>query len=189
MAPPGDLAELAGKVSADLTAAGIVHALSGALSMAAYSRPRTTMDADFLVVAPAVRWPEIFAIARKHGFAGDDRACITAIRERGHAMLRSGPVSLDIIVPQIPYHHEVARRAVRRVLEGNEVPFVTAEDLFVLKALWMRPKDALDLELIAEATRGTLDVGYVRRTIASLLPPEHPCHAAVKRLLTEGDQT
>lgn len=183
MADPGDLARLAADVSGDLTAAGIVHALSGSISMAAYARPRATLDADFLVVAPAIRWPAIFEIVRRHGFVGDDRDCIKSIRERGHAMLRSGPVSLDILVPQIPYHHDVARRAVRLRLEGRDVPFVTAEDLFVLKSLWWRPKDELDLAVLAEGTRGTLDVAYVQATLSSLLPETDPRHAKVARIL------
>ena len=186
MADPGDLARIASAISADLAAAGIVHALSGSISMAAYARPRATLDADFLVVAPAIRWPEVFAIARRHGFEGDDRDCILSIRERGHATLTSGPVALDILIPQIPYHHDVARRAIRIPLEGHDVPFVTAEDLFVLKALWWRPKDRLDLDVLAEGTRGTLDADYVRRTLASLLPETDARHAEVARILS-GD--
>jgi hypothetical protein len=184
MADPGDLPDLAARLSADLTAAGIVHALSGSLAMAAYARPRATLDADFLVVAAAVRWPEVFALVRKLGFTGDDRESIVSMRERGHAMFRSGPVSMDLLIPQLPYHHEIARRAVRLPLLGRQVPFVTAEDLFVLKVLWMREKDALDLKVLAEDTRGTLDAEYVRRTVASLLPPDDPRHAEVERLLS-----
>jgi predicted nucleotidyltransferase len=184
MADPSDLAGLAAAISADLTAAGIVHALSGSLSMAAYARPRATLDADFLVITPAIRWPEVFRIARKHGFDGDDRECISSIRTQGHAMLSSGPIALDILVPQIPYHHEVAKRAHRLSLEGHEVPFVTAEDLFVLKTVWWRKKDELDLAVLADGTRGTLDVDYVRRTVASLLPENDPRHAAIETLLT-----
>jgi uncharacterized protein (DUF433 family) len=119
MADPGDLPALAAEVSAALTAAGIVHALSRSLSMAAFARPRATLDADFLVVAPAIRWPEVFAIVREQGFAGDDRESIRSMRERGHAMFRSGPVALDILIPQIPYHHDVANRAVRLRLAGR----------------------------------------------------------------------
>ena len=183
MADPGDLAVLASRISADLSAAGITHALSGSLSLAAYARPRATLDADFLVVAAAVRWPQVFAIVRSHGFEGDDRECIRSVRERGHALLLSGPVAIDILVPQIPYHEQVARRAVRIRLEGHDVPLVTAEDLFVLKALWWRPKDALDLDVLAEATRGKLDAEYVRTTLRSLLPDDDPRHARVGAML------
>lgn len=184
MAEPGDLARLAAEVSADLTSAGIVHAVSGSLALAAHARPRATLDADLLVVTAAVRWPEVFGIARRRGFEGEDRECIEAIRERGHAMMRSGPVALDVLVPVLPYHEDVARRAVRLPLEGREVPFVTAEDLFVLKTLWSRPKDLLDLDVLAEGTRDALDVAYVRRTLHSLLPPDDPRHAEVERRFT-----
>ena len=49
MADPGDRARLAAEVSADPTSAGIVHAVSGSLSLAAYARPRATLDANLLV--------------------------------------------------------------------------------------------------------------------------------------------
>jgi hypothetical protein len=185
MADPGDLPSLAARVSADLTAAGIVHAVSGSLALGAFTRPRATLDADVLVVAPAIRWPEIFAIARKHGFEGDDPACIASMRERGHAMMQNGVVSLDLLVPVLPYHHEVARRAVRSKLEGQDVPLVTAEDLFVLKSLWWRPKDVADL-LVLAALRDRLDADYVRRTLEGLLPPDDPRHAEVAKLIADA---
>lgn len=186
MADPGDLPGLAARVSADLAAAGIAHAVSGSLALGAFARPRATLDADVLIVAPAVRWPQVFEIARRHGFEGDDRDCIASMRERGHAMMKNGYVSLDLLVPVLPYHHEVARRAVRRTLEGVAVPLVTPEDLFVLKALWSRPKDVADLQVLA-ALGDRLDGDYIRRTLGGLLPPDDPRHAEVERLLRSGE--
>ena len=185
MADPGDLPTLASRVSAELTAANIVHAVSGSLALGAFTRPRATLDADVLIVTPAIRWPEVFAIARKCGFSGDDRECIASMRERGHAMMTSGYVSLDLLVPVLPYHHEVARRAVRRRLEGVDVPLVTPEDLFVLKTLWSRPKDVADLQVLA-ALGDRLDSAYIRQTLDGLLPPDDPRHAEVGRLLAGG---
>jgi hypothetical protein len=182
MADPGDLPILAARISGDLEAAGIRHAVSGSLALAAFARPRATLDADFLIVAPAIRWPEVFAIARRHGFAGEDRECITSMRERGHAMLRNGDIALDLLVPQLPYHLEVARRAVRAGLAGREVPFVTPEDLVVLKALWYRDKDVPDLAVLAELGP-RLDAEYIRRTLDGLLPADDPRHAKIAALL------
>jgi hypothetical protein len=48
------LPRFVGEFSADLTAVGIRHALSGSIAMAAWSRLRATADAEFRVITPAI---------------------------------------------------------------------------------------------------------------------------------------
>ena len=177
-----DLPGLASRLSAALTAAKVPHAVSGAIAMAAHGFVRATMDIDVLVVVPSLRLPEVFAIVRTFGFAGEDRALIEGLRARAVAELRSGSASVEIIVPVLPYHHEVLRRSVVLGSEGKRVPFVTAEDLVVLKVLWLRAKDRADVRALLAARSGTMDLAYIRRTLGELLPAGDHRHAAFEEM-------
>jgi len=183
LADPADLPGLTAAISADLTAASIPHAVSGAIAMAAHGYVRATVDLDILVVTPSIRLPEVFEVFRKHGFRGEDRALVTALRERFVATFEAGPTTAEILIPVLPYHHAVLKRAGMKPLRGRQVPFVTVEDLIVLKTLWHRAKDVADLHpLIAIAGNG-IDAGYVRSTLGSILPGDDPRHAEIDTLL------
>ncbi len=182
MAALADLPALAARLSADLDAAGIRHAVSGALAMAAGGYVRATVDLDLLVVAPAIEWPRVFETVRRQGFAGEDRDLIASLRRHSFATMSAGPVAVDILVPALPYHRRVVERAVRREVAGGRVPFVTMEDLVVLKTLWHRAKDVPDLHAILAAVED-LDVRYVTETLGALLPASDPRHTEIADLV------
>lgn len=135
MAGVAEIPSLVAAISADLTRAGIDHAISGAAAMAVYGYVRATKDLDVLVVTPSARLPEVLEIVRRHGFTGDDCELIESLRDRYVAELRSGPTSVEILVPAIPYHETLIGRSVTRAVAGERVPFVSLEDLIVLKSL------------------------------------------------------
>jgi hypothetical protein len=188
LAALADLPDLAARISASLSKAGIPHAVSGALAMAAHGFVRATRDIDILVVAPALRLPEVFSVVRGFGFEGEDADLVASLRERGVAELRSGPASVEILTPVLPYHHEVLRRAVRVETGGGAVPFVSAEDLVVLKLLWLRDKDRADVRALIAARRRTLDREFVRRTLRSLVPDADPRHGEFDRMVREAGE-
>ncbi len=164
-----DLPDLAARLSADLRAAAIPHAVSGALAMAAYGYVRATRDIDILVAVSAVRLPQVFEIVRTHGFKGEDRELIESLRERYMAEMRAGPVSVEILVPVLPYHHTLIDRSVSLQVAGTEVPFISSEDLIVLKTLWHRTKDLADVKVLLAALGEKLDRDYVARTLEGIL--------------------
>ena len=96
--------------------------------------------------------------------------------------MRAGALTLDVIVPVLPFHLEIFERAMRVQMAGIEVPVATAEDLFVVKTLWFRPKDVADLEVLA-AIGDRFDRTYVRAKLRELLPLDDPRHAQVERIL------
>jgi len=172
-----DLPELAAALSAELTGAGIRHAVSGALAMAVHGVVRATKDLDVLVVTPQVRIPEVFSLVRRHGFEGDDATLIRELRENGYAQLASGPVSVEILAPVLPYHRTLPDRAVTFEVSGTKVPFVSIEDLVVLKMLWRRPKDVPDVHSLLAAGGKDFDADYARTTLGAILPDDDPRHA------------
>ncbi len=177
MAGPPDLADLAAAISIELDRAGIRHAITGSIAMAAHGYVRATMDVDLLVVAPALRWPEVFEIVRRHGFEGDDLALIDALRQRYVAGLRRGTWVVEILVPVLPYHATLLSRARLVEIAGARVPVVSPEDLLVLKLLWHRAKDVADLHALVAARGADLDAAYVEATLRSLLPVADARHA------------
>jgi hypothetical protein len=171
LAALADLTGLAARISAELTREEIPHAVSGAIAMAAHGHVRATADLDILAVTGSMRLPTVFEIIRRQGFEGDDRDLIDSVRTRYVATLRSGPATVEILVPAIPYHHGIVERAVRRPVAGGEVPFVCIEDLVILKMLWRRAKDVADLHALIAATP-EIDVDFIRETLRGILPPE-----------------
>lgn len=182
MAPLTSLPGLAARISIDLAKAGIPHAISGAVAMAAHGYVRATKDVDILVVTSSLRLPDVFAAIRQHGFEGEDRRLITDLRQRFVACLHSGPVTVEVLVPVLPYHRTILDRAVRISVGGHDVPFVSIEDLIVLKMLWYRTKDIPDVHaLVSSSPR--LDADFIRATLRAILPDENPKHAALEEIL------
>jgi hypothetical protein len=171
-----DLSQVAARLSGALDGAAIPHVVSGAVAMAAHGFVRATQDLDLLVIADAVRLPQIFGMVRDLGFAGEDAALLAALRDRYVATLRAGPIAVEILVPVLPYHRTLCDRAVRRPLHGHDVPFVTVEDLIVLKMLWRRAKDVPDVQALIAAS-ADLDGAYVRGTLQDILPSDDGRHA------------
>lgn len=182
MAALADLPGLATRISAELDEAGIPHAISGAVAMAAHGYVRATQDLDILVIASAMQLPRVFEIVRAEGFQGDDRDLITAIRERYVAALHAGPVTVEILVPVLSYHRTLVDRSVRLDLPGGRIPLVSVEDLIVLKMLWHRAKDVPDVHALI-ATTEELDRAYIKETLSGILPDGDPRHAEVDDLL------
>jgi hypothetical protein len=184
LAALSELPGLTAAISGDLRAAGIAHAVSGAAALAAYGVVRATRDLDVLVSVPAIRLPHVFVLLRHRGFAGEDADLLAALRDRSVAeMTSAGPLSVELLVPALPYHHDLLRRAVDIEVQGVPVPFVSREDLVVLKLLWRRTKDVADVEALLAASDSSLNVAYVRRTLASLLPNGDPRLIELEALL------
>ncbi|MFV1959502.1 MAG: nucleotidyl transferase AbiEii/AbiGii toxin family protein [Planctomycetota bacterium] len=181
MAALVELPTLAVRLSAALDEAGIRHAISGAVAMAAHSYVRATQDLHVLVVTSALQLPRVFAIVRAEGFEGEDRDLIEALRERYVAALHAGAVTVEILVPVLPYHRELVARSVRLELPGGSIPVVSVEDLIVLKMLWHRAKDVPDVHALI-ATASDLDRLYIRRTLQRILPRGDPRRAEIQDL-------
>ncbi|MEW6742869.1 MAG: nucleotidyltransferase [Planctomycetota bacterium] len=188
MASPDDISSLIVSISSDLTRRTIRHAVSGAAAMAAHGYVRATRDIDILVVAPSTRWPEIFETIRRHGFQGEDLTLIRALRERYVASLTSDWLSVEVLIPVLPYHHDILQRAVIKPVSGTPVPFVALEDLIVLKLLWGRTKDIADVEALLALSGQGLDLTTIRSTLRAILPDDDERHSRLERLVARFHQ-
>lgn len=85
---------------------------------------------------------------------------------------RSGPAlvgtdAIDLFFRASTFHEGVAIRTVHHLFAGSELPFLSAVDLAVFKALFGRPKDWIDIEAMIDA--GAVEVREVIDTLRSLV--------------------
>jgi putative addiction module component (TIGR02574 family) len=157
--------------------------LAGRTPARAPGNVRATQDLDLLVHAPAVQRPAVFELIRRHGFDGEDAELRTALRERDVASLRAGPVTVDVLVRVLPYHHAVLARAVRQDTPAGAALGSRVRPRHGFARL--PPQERVEMspeadKVIADAERLTADerTRVVERLLASLDGPPDPDAAA-----------
>jgi hypothetical protein len=152
------------EVSRMLAAAGIRHALAGALAANAYrSRPRTTEDIDFLVGEEALE-------AHPAGFV----------------TLRVPVIEFDgIAIDQIPVGNalRVLEEGLDRVPVSDGVPIASLETIVVMKLLARRTQDLADIEAIVGSG---VDRESLRVAVQRLVPDRAP---TLERLFENADRS
>ena len=142
-----------------LDAAGIPHALGGALALAYYAEPRVTIDIDLNVFVPVERWREVVDALSPLGIdlSGLDEK---ALMRDGQCRLWWGSNPVDLFFAYDEIHDEMRKDARRVPFAEVTVPILSPEHLAVCKAIFDRPKDWLDIEQMLLATEG-LDVAAI----------------------------
>jgi hypothetical protein len=149
-----------------LHAAKIAHGFGGALALAwCTQRARGTIDIDlniFIETAQAATVLE--ALPPEVKWASGDLELIT--REgQGRIWWENTPI--DLFLNTLPLHKQMARRCRWESFGGATVPFLSCQDIAVLKVFFDRTKDWADLEAMQSA--GTLNVPLVTATIIEYL--------------------
>ncbi len=157
-----DVMAVARRIADELEAAGLPYAIGGALAYAYWGPPRGTHDVDLnIFVGPDGASAGLDALTRA-GVTFDRAAATTRIAEGAHVRGRAGDVPVDVFFNSIPLHEAASLRAVERPFLGRPARILTAEDLTVLKLLFHRSKDLLDVERLVGLQREALDRAYVR---------------------------
>lgn len=170
-------------------AADVPFAFGGALALAYYAEPRTTVDVDVNVFVPPEAVDRVAEVLGSLGIPAT-AAERRAVRRNGQVRLHWGIAPVDLFFAYDELHHHAAQR-VRRVPFGDETIVVLApEDLLVFKVVFNRRKDWIDIEQMLLLTAGTLDLDDVRRWIVAIVGSDDDrCHRferAVRDVL--GDQ-
>ena len=135
-----------------LAAAGIPHAIGGAIALGHYAKPRPIRDIDVNVFVPPERRAEVESALAP---LGDE----------------DPPVHLFFDEDAL---HEAMPAAVRDIpFAGTTIPIVSPEHLVIRKAILDRPKDWPDIEAILAADT-PLDLGEVRRWLRRLAGEGNP---------------
>lgn len=149
-----------------LAAARLPHAFGGALALAYYSEPRTTVDIDVNVFVPLARWPDLAAALEPLGV---DCTTDAAVLERdGWIRWHWGRSPIDVFFSYDPVHDAMRSDARRYPFGDVEIPVIAPEHLIVCKLVFDRTKDWIDVQGMLAAAEG-LDVAEIRTWIDALV--------------------
>jgi hypothetical protein len=136
-----------------LREAKIAHALGGALALAYYAEPRTTVDIDINVFVPVERWPKVIDALTAIGVNTADLDSFALERDE-QCRLWWGRNPVDVFFSYAPIHEEMRQESRRVPFAGTTVPILSPEHLAVCKAMFNRPKDWIDIGQMLVATDG-----------------------------------
>ena len=154
--------EVTVRVADALAAAGIPYAIGGSIAMQVSGYARATVDGDVNVFVPmdSAR-PALDALASAGLDVDPDEAARVA-SERGDGRLHVDGVRVDLFFDSIPLHADAAKRT-RTVWVGERsFPALSPEDLVVLKAMFNRSKDWVDIESMVASMGVRFDARYCR---------------------------
>ena len=187
-ASPLIVLERALEVHEALEAAGVEHALGGALALAYHvAEARATRDIDLNVAADPDRPEVLFALLPADVPWGDED--VRRVRETGQVRLLwphpdgQPPIPLDLFFPQSDFHRLLNQRAVVVAMLDRTIPIVSATDLMVLKMLFDRRKDWADIEELLRY--GTPDVEEARDWLVRIVGPGDRRETRLDELLAE----
>lgn len=162
-------------------AMNIRYALGGAVAMSFHGYVRATRDLDVLVLVPATRAQEFADTLTDAGFrmhddegrsiAVDVERMLVSQRERGHFAVWWKLVRAEVFSPVVPLQDAVLTRTILVSLEDFDVCVTTAEDLILLKMVFHRDKDLVDVRRLLAANVSSLDFDYIEDWIPRTLEP------------------
>ncbi len=144
------LAEKVVAIHAALAAARVPHAIGGAMALAYYAEPRTTIDVDVNVFVSTDRWPAVREALSPLGV--DTSVDAKALERDGQARFWWDRNAVNLFFSYDPFHEEMRRSARQVPFAGTTIPILAPEHLAVCKAVFDRPKDWIDIEQILVAT-------------------------------------
>lgn len=150
-----------------LDAAQVPAAVVGGIAASLLGRPRVTKDVDFVALADDSAWPALLDLGASYGILPRIADALAFALTTRVLLLTHEPsgVELHVSFAGLAFERELIARATPRTLKGVRFKVATAEDVLVMKALALRPRDIADIESILTLAPA-LDIQRVRRTIA-----------------------
>lgn len=181
------LAERLVAVHRSLARHRVPHAFGGAIALAYWTLdPRGTSDIDVnLFVAAEAATGALRALP--DAIAQPEGTEATVVRD-GQVRLWWEDTPLDLFFDYAPIHQDAARHSRNVPFAGTTIPILGPIELAVFKAMFDRTRDWADLEAMIAAS--TLDLGALRRALASMLEEDDPRFARLaeaERLATRDD--
>lgn len=165
----GGLTQALQAVSDWLAAEKVDFAVVGGVAASLHGKPRVTKDVDVVALADDATWEELVEAAAAHGiFPRVDEALDFAKNTRVLLLVhRPSKIEIDLSLGMLPFESDLVHRA--RAVDVGEVrfPLAAPEDVIVMKALALRPRDVADIEGIVESN-AELDLERVRSTLSQL---------------------
>lgn len=173
MSDSADATAVARRVADALEAAGLPYAIGGALALGYWGLARGTHDVDVNVFLDGARFDDAADALERGGVVLDRTSGRTRAAEGTYVRGMVGDVPVDLFMNSITLHESAAKRTKVRPLLDRPVNLLSAEDLVVLKMLFHRGKDLVDVERVVAMRRDDLDRDYVRRWLVETAGEEN----------------
>ncbi len=163
-------ADLLRALSSALGGHGCRWYLFGAQAVTIWGRPRLTTDVDVTVRLASGTTEDLVATLVGAGFRLSEEFSDAFVRTTRVLPLlhEASGMPLDVVLAGPGLEDAFLSRAVLVAIAEYEVPVISPEDLIVTKALAGRPKDVEDIRGILFLRATTLDMPYIRRTLAAI---------------------
>lgn len=164
-----------------LLAKNIDHAFGGALALAwctQHARGTIDIDLNIFVNVDAAK-DALDAMPPEVTWSDKD---LEIIKRDGQQRIWWDKTPIDIFLNTMKLHEQMARRCRWENFAGTSVPFLSCQDLAVLKAFFNRTKDWADLEAMQAA--GTLNTQAVTATIIEFLGVDDERVVKLSELMT-----
>lgn len=157
-----NVADVARRIGQLLDADGIDYAIGGALALGVWGAPRGTKDVDLSVFATLDEYDRVADVFERAGVLFDRAGAQKDLERVGFFRGKLGKVHVDVFMSSHP-HFEAMRGRRRQVADagGHHLCFISAEDLCVMKLVYGRDKDLVDLERLF-AVQPDLDLAYIQ---------------------------
>src|SRR5258706_1204683 len=131
---------------------GVPAAVVGGIAASLLGRPRVTKDVDLVALVPESDWARLLESGRRLGFEPRAADALAFARVSRVLLLKHAPtqIELDLSFAGLPFEVEVIERASPYTVRGTTFRVASAEDIVVMKALALRPRDIADIEAIIE---------------------------------------
>lgn len=164
---------------------GIPYAVGGSIALGFYAEPRATIDVDVNVfVDEEAEIAGLVDLLEKAGYHPDEprERLMKRALEDSQFRVYFHNVRVDIFPATNTYYAEFPSR-IKHFDDGaaGQYPVLGAEDLAVLKCVFNRPKDDVDLVNLC-SHHPDLDVDFVRRKLIELLGADDARIAGFERI-------
>lgn len=163
--PSPDFQGLIARIARALSGREIPFMLIGGQAVLLHGEPRLTQAIDVTLGVSPDRLPDVMAGAEATGLVplpSDPQAFVRETFVLPCEEVGTG-VRVDFIFSTSSYEAQAIARAVRVEIEGEDVPFASAEDLLLHKLFAGRPRDLEDAEGVVRRKGPEIDWDYVRR--------------------------
>lgn len=154
-----------------LSGLNVPKAIMGGLALAAWNRPRSTLDVDLLVSMPDNQVPRVTDALAAAGFVKRHREPFRVLGplklmeftyEPAEAFIA---VRVDVLFSDAEYYRQALQRRVPHEISpsGMQLDVLTCEDLVLHKLLAGRAIDRADAAALLRENRDTLDLSYLRK--------------------------
>ena len=166
-----------------LDKADVGHAFGGALALAyCTGEPRATRDIDINIFLPA---EQVLVVQKAlHSVIEFTDSQLKYLKAEGQTRVFWDETPVDLFFNVSDLHQHMSLKTSQGILNGVEIPVLSAEFLAIFKVMFNRTKDWADLEAMAE--EGSFNSDFVVSQLVELLGAQDARIERLSRLVAKS---